>query len=197
MNKISMLFLLSAVLSSNALENESFCGIGLIIQMEQNGAVVESIVSDSPVEKSGIKVGDIIIAVDEKSLIGVPLNQAVEYFRDVKNKPIELTYVSKRDTLNVVLRRTELTVRKMESKDNPVAEIKNKKFISVIEINEGDFGAVYVDDSTDFGAFARSTSKKKNVKFVEFNKNVITYEVEKKDNVKKNTINLNGKAVSK
>lgn len=165
--------------------------------MEQNGAVVESIVSDSPVEKSGIKVGDIIIAVDEKSLIGVPLNQAVEYFRDVKNKPIELTYVSKRDTLNVVLRRTELTVRKMESKDDPVAEIKNKKFISVIEINEGDFGAVYVDDSTDFDAFARSTSKKKNVKFVEFNKNVITYEVEKKDNVKKNAINLNGKAVSK
>ncbi|WP_369077390.1 PDZ domain-containing protein [Fibrobacter sp. HC4] len=64
---------------------------------------MEAIIPNTPAAKSELKVGDLIIAVDGKGFENLSFEQSVSLFRDVKNKPIVLTYISDGDTPMVKL----------------------------------------------------------------------------------------------
>lgn len=90
-----------------------FSGIGAELSInEQNQIVVVSPLDGSPAEKSGIKPGDIIGKVDDKSTAGWTLAQAVENIRGPKGTDVLLTVLHegekavvevkiKRDTIQI------------------------------------------------------------------------------------------------
>lgn len=112
--KIKVIFF-TAMLVSSLYASDSFGGIGLAISQEQNGAKIESIIPSTPAAESNMRVGDIIIAVDGISLKGKTIEESKAKLRGIKDKPLEISFVSGDDTLSVVLRRTLITVKKLES----------------------------------------------------------------------------------
>ena len=56
-------------------------GIGITFQMGKDGVEVVSVIPDMPAEKAGIKVGDIIVSVDDVSLVGMNSDTAASYIR--------------------------------------------------------------------------------------------------------------------
>lgn len=100
-----------ALCATTLLADESFGGIGLVVQDGKMGLGIEAIIPNTPAAKSNLKSGDLIIAVDNQELQGLAFEQSVSLFRDVKNKPIVLTYISDGDTLQATLRRTMITTK--------------------------------------------------------------------------------------
>lgn len=89
-----------------------FGGLGIQVGMEDGFVKVISPIDDTPAFHAGLEAGDLIIRLDEQSVKGMTLNDAVKVMRGApgtdikltvvregKNKP--LTFVVKRDIINV------------------------------------------------------------------------------------------------
>lgn len=72
-----------------------FGGLGIEVTMEKGVVKVVSPIDDTPAAEAGIKAGDLITHLDNKSIVGETLEQAVEKMRGRVNTPILLTIVRK------------------------------------------------------------------------------------------------------
>lgn len=90
-----------------------FSGIGAELYMKDKDIVVISPLDGSPAEKSGIKVGDIITAVNKESVAGWNLSQAVEKIRGPKGTNVTLTVIHKdsQKKVEIVITRDVITVK--------------------------------------------------------------------------------------
>ena len=61
----------------NSIVNNTFFGIGVTIEMTETGAVINSVMVNSPAMESGLKEGDIIIVADDNYLKGLSVNNAL------------------------------------------------------------------------------------------------------------------------
>ena len=95
--------------------SESFGGIGVSIFQSRDGVKIAEVIPGTPAAESNMRAGDVIVAVDGVSLKGLTLEESKAKLRGLKNKPLEITFVSKGDTLSTVLRRTQITVKDLES----------------------------------------------------------------------------------
>jgi carboxyl-terminal processing protease len=68
-----------------------FGGLGIEVNEDKGIIKVVSPIDDTPAARAGIKPGDIITALDGKTLIGMTLNQAVDKMRGPPNSKIMLT----------------------------------------------------------------------------------------------------------
>ena len=68
-----------------------FGGLGLEVTEEKGVIKVVSPIDDTPAMKAGVKSGDIITALDGKTVLGLSLNQAVDKMRGAPNTRITLT----------------------------------------------------------------------------------------------------------
>src|SRR4051794_41012068 len=68
-----------------------FGGLGIEVSEDKGIIKVVSPIDDTPAARGGIKPGDIITALDGKSLIGMSLNDAVDKMRGPPNSKIVLT----------------------------------------------------------------------------------------------------------
>ncbi|HBV58373.1 MAG TPA: S41 family peptidase [Candidatus Magasanikbacteria bacterium] len=68
----------------------SFSGIGAELGMKKEAIVIIAPLPESPAEKSGIKAGDIIVAVDGADTVGWSLDEAVNKIRGVKGTAVKL-----------------------------------------------------------------------------------------------------------
>jgi carboxyl-terminal processing protease len=68
-----------------------FGGLGLEVNEDKGIIKVVSPIDDTPAARAGIKPGDIITALDGKTLIGMTLNDAVDKMRGPPNSKIMLT----------------------------------------------------------------------------------------------------------
>jgi carboxyl-terminal processing protease len=68
-----------------------FGGLGLEVNEDKGLIKVVSPIDDTPAARAGIKPGDIITALDGKSVIGLSLNEAVDRMRGSPNSKILLT----------------------------------------------------------------------------------------------------------
>lgn len=75
----------------------NFAGIGVEITKEKGLIKVVSPIDDTPAKKAGIKAGDYIIAVNNKSLIDKKLDEATKLMRGKKGTKLTLTVVNKQD----------------------------------------------------------------------------------------------------
>ena len=90
-----------------------FSGIGAELGTKEKDIIVISPLDGSPAEKAGIKAGDIIAAVDEKSTAGWSLSEAVEKIRGPKGTDVTLTVIHK-DTqkkVDIKITRDTITVK--------------------------------------------------------------------------------------
>lgn len=70
-----------------------FGGLGIEVGMEDGFVRVVSPIDDTPAHKAGIEAGDLIIKLDDASVKGMTLNEAVDHMRGPKGSDITLTIV--------------------------------------------------------------------------------------------------------
>ncbi len=95
-----------------------FGGLGIEVGMEDGFVKVVSPIDDSPAARAGIKPGDLIVKLDESSVKGMSLNDAVKRMRGKPNTQITLTIVRKGETkpLVVTLTRAVIKIQSVKSK---------------------------------------------------------------------------------
>lgn len=109
------IILLMALSVTSLMASESFGGIGVSIYQSRDGVKVAEIIPGTPAAESNMRAGDVIVAVDGIVLKGNSFDESKAMLRGQKNKPLEITYVSKDDTLSTILRRTQITVKDLEN----------------------------------------------------------------------------------
>src|SRR5215467_3393756 len=72
-----------------------FGGLGIEVTMEEGFIKVVAPIDDTPAAKAGIRAGDIITHLDDETVQGLTLNQAVDRMRGQVNTKIRLKLVRK------------------------------------------------------------------------------------------------------
>lgn len=70
-----------------------FGGLGIEVGLEDGFVKVISPIDDTPAQRAGIQAGDVIIRLDDKSVKGIGLDEAVKLMRGKVGEPIVLTIV--------------------------------------------------------------------------------------------------------
>lgn len=141
----------------------------------------------SPVAETKIKAGDVIVAIDEASVLGKTSREVRNALRGLENKPVVLTYVSEGDTLIETVRRVKLTLKSLN--DVAEAEQPEKKLLAVLDDGKivessetpvsGNLEGVYIDDVSVSSVECDRGRVESNVaKLVSFNRNVIRVNLE-------------------
>src|SRR2546422_11471969 len=79
-----------------------FGGLGIEVGMEDGFVKVGSPIEDTPAFRAGLKPGDLIIKLDDTSVKGMTLNDAVKRMRGKPKTNIRLTILRKGDRKSVV-----------------------------------------------------------------------------------------------
>ncbi len=95
-----------------------FGGLGIEVGMEDGFVKVVAPIDDTPAARAGIKSGDLIVRLDETSVKGMTLNDAVKRMRGKPNTQITLTIVRKGETkpLVVTLTRSVIKIQSVRSR---------------------------------------------------------------------------------
>ncbi len=88
-----------------------FGGLGIEVGMENGFVKVISPIDDTPASRAGIQASDLIIKLDEKSVKGMTLNEAVKIMRGKPNTDIELTIVREGEPQPLVIKITREIIR--------------------------------------------------------------------------------------
>lgn len=72
-----------------------FGGLGITVGMRDGALTVISPIDDTPAYEAGVKAGDIILKIDDKSTLNMTLDEAVSLMRGKPKTPIVLTIVRK------------------------------------------------------------------------------------------------------
>lgn len=106
-----------------------FEGIGAQLGLKNGRITVIAPLKNSPAEKSGVKAGDFINAVDGKKTDGWTLNQAVSKIRGPKGTKVKLTIERNNKELTINIIRDEIHVSSVELLyKNNVAILKLNQF---------------------------------------------------------------------
>ncbi len=95
-----------------------FGGLGIEVGMEDGFVRVVSPIDDSPASRADIKAGDLIVKLDDTSVKGMTLNDAVKRMRGKPNTQIILTIVRKGEPklIVVTLTRAVIKIQSVKSK---------------------------------------------------------------------------------
>ena len=95
-----------------------FGGLGIEVGMEEGFVKVVSPIEDTPAFRAGLKPGDFIIKIDDASVKGMTLNEAVKRMRGKPRTSIRLTIMRKGEAkpFEVTLIRDVIRVQSVKSK---------------------------------------------------------------------------------
>ncbi|MDR1451158.1 MAG: S41 family peptidase [Helicobacteraceae bacterium] len=79
----------------NAKTQGEFGGLGITVSMREGALTVEAPMEGTPADNAGIESGDIILKIDEKSTIGMNIDEAVNLMRGKPGTGVKLTIVRK------------------------------------------------------------------------------------------------------
>jgi len=88
-----------------------FGGLGIEVGMENGFVKVISPIDDTPAARAGVMASDLIIKLDDKSVKGMTLNDAVKIMRGKPNTDIELTIVREGEAKPLVITITREIIR--------------------------------------------------------------------------------------
>jgi carboxyl-terminal processing protease len=88
-----------------------FGGLGIEVGMENGFVKVISPIDDTPASRAGVKASDLIIKLDDKSVKGMTLNEAVKIMRGKPNTSIDLTIVREGEPKPLVINITREIIR--------------------------------------------------------------------------------------
>jgi len=72
-----------------------FGGLGIVIGMRDGVLTIISPIDDTPAKKAGVKAGDIILKIKDKSTLKMTIDEAVSIMRGKPGTPIDITIVRK------------------------------------------------------------------------------------------------------
>jgi carboxyl-terminal processing protease len=98
-----------------------FGGLGIEVGMEDGFVKVVAPIDDTPASRAGVKPGDLIVKLDDTSVKGMTLTDAVKRMRGKPNTQITLTIVRKGETKPVVVTLTR-SVIKIQSVKSTILE---------------------------------------------------------------------------
>jgi C-terminal processing protease CtpA/Prc len=89
---------------------QSFTGVGLELKAVDSGAEVVKVIAGGPAESGGVKTGDVITAIDDAPIDGLPLENIVEKLRGPAGSQVSITTmrVNQGKPAIVILRRESL-----------------------------------------------------------------------------------------
>ena len=95
-----------------------FGGLGIEVGAEDGFVKVVAPIEDTPAYRAGIQAGDLIIKLDEVSLKGISLSDAVKRMRGKPNTEVKLTVLRKNETqpLEFIVRRDVIRVKSVKSR---------------------------------------------------------------------------------
>src|ERR1700751_654073 len=95
-----------------------FGGLGIEVGAEDGFVRVVAPIEDTPAYRAGIQAGDLIIKLDEMSLKGITLNDAVKKMRGKPNTDVKLTILRKgsADPLEFVVKRHVIKVKSVKAR---------------------------------------------------------------------------------
>lgn len=88
-----------------------FGGLGIEVGMEDGFVKVISPIDDTPASRAGVLAGDLIVKINDNSVKGLSLNDAVKQMRGRPNTQIRLTIVRKGDPNPIELSLTRAVIR--------------------------------------------------------------------------------------
>lgn len=122
-----------------------FGGLGIVIGMRDGALTIISPIDDTPAQKAGIKAGDIILKIGEKSTLKMTIDEAVGIMRGDAGTPIDITIVRKGENkpIKISMIRDIIKVKSVNAKtygedilylrissfDNHVAELLSQYII--------------------------------------------------------------------
>ncbi len=121
-----------------------FGGLGIVVGMKKGALTVIAPIDDTPAKKAGIKAGDIILKIDNKSTLGMTIDEAVKLMRGKPKTKITLTIVrkGKNKPLKIDIIRD---IIKIESVKHKVIYLDKDKKEKVIYIKIASFDSKVVD----------------------------------------------------
>jgi len=119
-----------------------FGGLGIVIGMRDGALTIISPIDDTPAQKAGVKAGDIILKIGDKSTLKMTIDEAVAIMRGEAGTPIDITVVRKNESAPITFHivRDIIKVKSVNTKtynndilylrvtqfDNHVAELLSK-----------------------------------------------------------------------
>jgi len=94
-----------------------FGGLGIEVTMENGFVKVVAPIDDTPADRAGIKAGDLITRLDDTSVKGMALNEAVKRMRGKPNTKIKLTVIRENEPqpLEFVITRAIIKITSVKS----------------------------------------------------------------------------------
>jgi carboxyl-terminal processing protease len=95
-----------------------FGGLGIEVGTEDGFVKVVAPIEDTPAFRAGVKAGDLIIKLDEVSLKGISLSDAVKRMRGKPNTEVKLTVLRKGETqpMEFVVKRDVIRVKSVKAR---------------------------------------------------------------------------------
>jgi len=88
-----------------------FGGLGIEVGMENGFVKVIAPIDDTPADRAGVQAGDLIIKLDDNSVKGLTLEEAVKLMRGKKGTDIDLTIVREGEDAPVIITLTRDVIR--------------------------------------------------------------------------------------
>lgn len=123
----------------------NYVGIGIYMSVDKNGnVVVVSPIKDTPAEKAGLKTGDIIVYVNDESMIGVDSEVVSSKIKGEEGTKVKITVLRGEEYIDFDIERKAIKVYHVESE---MLE-NNIGYISLLTFDEGcaeEFKNAYLD----------------------------------------------------